>query len=213
MYCREPIELSATDDKSSIRDNQSKAYSVLKLPETTLRLSHCEVYSLCLDEMAHQEIECLDEDKKAGRLMPGLPRRRRGLCNRMLVPAYQAVDLETKNLEESYGNCIKSRLGQSITEVEATSCGAHSLPPTLGSEPCRSKLHVIKNHCSKLARCCTDAEVCRKEVDRSEAARLLRRKKESLALAAAKCMYLNLRTVYWNCHLVVINVLGINGSH
>ncbi|EYC07412.1 hypothetical protein Y032_0070g418 [Ancylostoma ceylanicum] len=129
---RDPVQMLTTDEKSPIDDSQSKAFSVLKLPET-------------------------------------------------------AVDLETKNLEETYGNCIKSRLGASITEVEATKCAAHSLPPSLSSEPCRSKLHVIKNHCSKLARCCTDAEVCRKEVDRSEPARLLRRKKESLALAAAKC--------------------------
>ncbi|VDM65039.1 unnamed protein product [Strongylus vulgaris] len=98
-----------------------------------------------------------------------------------------AIDAEKKQLEETFGSCIKSRLGQRITEVEPMKCDAHSLPPTLGSEPCHSKLHVIRHHCSKLAHCCSDVPLCRNEVDRSDAARQLRRRKESVALASAKC--------------------------
>ncbi|KHJ85677.1 hypothetical protein OESDEN_14591 [Oesophagostomum dentatum] len=137
--------------------------------------------------MSRQELECQKEDKEAGRLMPGLPKRRRGLCNRQLIPEYLAVDEESKNLEVDYSRCIKSRLGEKITAVEPSKCGAHSLPPTFGLEPCRSKLHVIKYHCLKLMHCCPDAEICRDEVDRSDAARQLRRRKESLALEASKC--------------------------
>ncbi|KAK6737133.1 hypothetical protein RB195_019680 [Necator americanus] len=181
----EPLEISMPNGDSSSSENQ--AISVLKLPETTLRLSHCEVYSLCLDEMSRQEAECQNEDKKAGRMMPNFLKRRRGLCSRRLVSTYQNIDVESKNLEESYGSCIRSRLGQKITEVEPSKCSANSLPSKLGSEPCHSKVHVIKNHCAKLAQCCPDAEVCRNEVNRSEAARALRRRKESLALATSRC--------------------------
>lgn len=178
---RSPIEIHSEKQSDG---NSPEAVSVLKLPEGTLRMSHCEVYSLCLDEVGRVEQAC---HASAGRLVPGLPKRRWGACSRRLLADYHAVDAESQSLEESYGSCIRGRLGQNITDVEPTKCAAHSLPTTLANEPCHSKLHVLKYHCTKLSRCCPDAKICRDEVNRTDAARYLRRRKESLALAAAKC--------------------------
>ncbi|KAJ1371500.1 hypothetical protein KIN20_033464 [Parelaphostrongylus tenuis] len=54
-------------------------------------------------------------------------------------------------------------------------------------EPCHNKVQALNYHCLKLARCCPDADICRNELSRSEAARTLRRRKESLAAAVMKC--------------------------
>ncbi|CAJ0607376.1 unnamed protein product, partial [Cylicocyclus nassatus] len=134
----ESVEL-LTDDAQSSGEPATDAFSVLKIPEATLRLSHCEVYSICLDEMDRQEAECEEDDRKAGRIFPKQFRKRRNFCDRRLLPEYEAIDNETKQLERNYGDCIKNRLGRKITEVEPTKCTAHSLPSTLSSEPCHSK--------------------------------------------------------------------------
>ncbi|WKX94606.1 hypothetical protein Q1695_011688 [Nippostrongylus brasiliensis] len=180
---------TSTEDKAP-----AESLNVLQLSETTVKLSYCEVYSLCLDEFGREERAC---QAKAGRLMPGLPKRRRGACNRKLVPDYQAVDVETKNLDEAYGNCIKSRLGQSITEVAPGQCAAYSLPDSLPTESCHSRLHVLRHHCTRLSKCCSYAKTCRDQVDNSDAARYLRRRKESLALASAKCQIHSYKAYRW----------------
>ncbi|VDO75951.1 unnamed protein product [Haemonchus placei] len=167
-----------------------------------LKLSHCEVYSLCLDELSREEKAC---GTKASRILLEDQRKRRSSCKEKLVPDYQAVDDETRSLAEIYGACIKNRLGQNITEVEPSQCDAYSLPSNLENEPCRSRVHVLKQHCSRLSKCCPDAKACRHEVDSSERGRYLRRRKESLAVAATKCRILRYRRI-----LKRVSLLGNN---
>ncbi|KAK6023056.1 hypothetical protein OSTOST_11222, partial [Ostertagia ostertagi] len=150
----------------------------------TVKLSHCEVYALCLDEFSREEKVC-------GSL------------------ADRAVDDETRSLEETYNACVKTRLGQNITDVRARQIGwkprnvqPQSLPSSLENEPCRSKLYVLKQHCSRLAKCCPDAQICRNEVDRSDRARYLRRRKESLAVAATKCRLQRYREIFKRTNLL-----------
>ncbi|KJH49739.1 hypothetical protein DICVIV_04079 [Dictyocaulus viviparus] len=190
------IKISSIHKTAPSNESATKKFSILKLSETTLRLSHCEAYILCLDELSREQKHC---QIKVGRFMPGLPNRRRGFCYESLLIDYQAkkcpsnmnllqaLDEETRNLEERYTNCIKNRLGQNITEVEPSKCAVNSLPTTLRNEPCHSKLHVLKHHCSKLAGCCPDSDLCREKVNKSDESRILRRKKELLSLEVTKC--------------------------
>ncbi|KAK5980810.1 hypothetical protein GCK32_010142 [Trichostrongylus colubriformis] len=193
----EPVD-SMVNVSAAAHDN-TEAVSVLKLSETIVKLSHCEVYSLCLDELSREEKAC---GAQASRIVTHSQRKQRSSCSKKLLPDYKAVDAETRSLEESYSACIKNRLGQNIAEVKATQCTAHSLPTSLGNEPCRSKVHVLKQHCSRLAKCCPDAQTCRSELDRSDTARYLRRRKESLALAATKCRIHKYRELFKNRNLL-----------
>uniref|UniRef100_A0A1I7WBZ2 Protein kinase domain-containing protein n=1 Tax=Heterorhabditis bacteriophora TaxID=37862 RepID=A0A1I7WBZ2_HETBA len=72
-------------------------------------LTSCELYTSCLYNLEQQEKICNDT-KREGRLMPGLPRRRVGLCNRQLVPHYLELDAGFRQLEADFRVCVQETM-------------------------------------------------------------------------------------------------------
>uniref|UniRef100_A0A7E4V1W6 CX9C domain-containing protein n=1 Tax=Panagrellus redivivus TaxID=6233 RepID=A0A7E4V1W6_PANRE len=111
-------------------------------------LSYCKLYSICNEQLKFVQKECEDT---GGRLVPGLPKRRFGDCNKRLVAQYKRVDKMRKRLEKSYDTCLADRI-TSKNASSITTCPADwpVLPLFEEQYICDQRKRVIQNHCTKI---------------------------------------------------------------
>uniref|UniRef100_A0A915CBG9 Uncharacterized protein n=1 Tax=Parascaris univalens TaxID=6257 RepID=A0A915CBG9_PARUN len=66
---------------------------------------YCALYAACSKQLKHEQRSCMPTSA-AGRLMPGLPRRRTGICNQLLVADFQALDILKLRVEQMFDDCV-----------------------------------------------------------------------------------------------------------
>uniref|UniRef100_A0A7E4V0U4 Uncharacterized protein n=1 Tax=Panagrellus redivivus TaxID=6233 RepID=A0A7E4V0U4_PANRE len=148
-------------------------------------LSYCKLYSICNEQLKFVQKECEDS---GGRLVPGLPKRRFGDCNKRLVAQYKRVDKMRKRLEKGYDTCLADRItSKNASSISTCPSDWPVLPLFEEQYICDQRKRVIQNHCTKLARCCSAAQDCRATLDSSTLSKNLVNKQERLAEASAKC--------------------------
>ncbi len=69
-----------------------KMLLIQELFDHDIKIGYCNLYAACSDQLKAVQSTCAQQ---AGRLVPGLPRRRGGDCHRKLVPDYQAIAATT----------------------------------------------------------------------------------------------------------------------
>ncbi|KAE9551856.1 hypothetical protein FO519_004930 [Halicephalobus sp. NKZ332] len=149
-------------------------------------MSYCHLYSICSEELKFIQKSCKAVE---GRLIPGLPRRRFGECNRKLVAEYKNIEKLKKKSEKEFETCLAFKILESPSPTSLDICPAEW--PLLSqfdvSYTCSQKTRIVQNHCSKLARCCSAVQECREELEESETAMILTEKEEEAAKASATC--------------------------
>ena len=149
-------------------------------------MSYCHLYSVCSEELKYIQKSCEVVD---GRLIPGLPRRRFGECNRKLVTEFKTIDRLKKKIEKEFETCLTFKVLESDSFTSLDTCPIEwpVLPEIEYFSTCSQKVRIVQNHCSKLGRCCSAVQECREETDESESSMALVEKEEEILKKSAKC--------------------------
>ncbi|CAJ0565776.1 unnamed protein product, partial [Mesorhabditis spiculigera] len=172
---------------NNIPDDAEQRRKILSDPAKYAAISSCELYAACVDEMNAQEEKCQPD---VGRLLPGLPGRRLGDCNKEIIPKYQKLDAMGRQLEGVFIECLmgeialQSQLGR--TPLPSATCASPpSLPPL--AKNCQKNVATAKRICEKYADCCPSVHSCRAKADESLEAAAYKDEKSRLFDEAAQC--------------------------
>ncbi|CAJ0581789.1 unnamed protein product, partial [Mesorhabditis spiculigera] len=171
----------------NVPDDTEQRRKILSDPAKYPAISSCELYAACVDEMNAQEEKCQPD---VGRLLPGLPGRRLGDCNKEIIPKYQKLDAMGRQLEGVFIECLmgeialQSQLGRPPLP-SATCAFPPSLPPL--AKNCQKNVATAKRICDKYAECCPSVHSCRAKADDSLEAAAYKDEKSRLFDEAAQC--------------------------
>uniref|UniRef100_A0AC35F0M4 Uncharacterized protein n=1 Tax=Panagrolaimus sp. PS1159 TaxID=55785 RepID=A0AC35F0M4_9BILA len=149
-----------------------------------ISMDYCKLYAICSQEQKFVTKSC---DTGIGKLIPGLPRRRFGKCNKRLVTEYKRMNSMKQKVERLFEKCLSEKIAFNMPTTETCSKDWPILPEFEREATCIHRVRLVQNHCAKLSRCCTASQDCRIIVDEMPISTKLIQKEEAVAQASAKC--------------------------
>uniref|UniRef100_A0A914YKL7 Uncharacterized protein n=1 Tax=Panagrolaimus superbus TaxID=310955 RepID=A0A914YKL7_9BILA len=151
-----------------------------------ISMDYCKLYTVCSEEQKYVSKSC---EGNNGKLIPGLPRRRFGKCNKRLVTDYKRMNSMKQKVERLFEKCLSDKIALNDASSISETCPKEwpILPEFEQEATCIHRVRLVQNHCAKLSRCCTAAQDCRLSVDEMPVSWKLIQKEEAVAKASAKC--------------------------